>query len=292
MKKMSRVDNKCTAAVTEPETLQMSGSQPSPDNEDAFVLFPKLAFEVRRMIWSFALPTRRIIELRHRELVPQALEPITLMSVCAESRQIAEEAHSLFDLRPSIRAAPFYFSDENTICLLRDEKPQEHWNLWLWPPVENEKSHPWNAFREKVTILALDPLLCYGPLNMRNDVLDINVALCAYVQAAKLASAIATFPNLTQVIVFGRKEHENRVHHVLKALEYCMNDGSDGCHPVVVSSAYGKIPPVHLLDYQYRDGEDAWVAMRKTLMEYTEKALKPTEEWIDWGRESTPDEDV
>ena len=86
MKKMSRVDDKCTTAVTRPETLQMSGSQPSPDNEEAFVLFPKLAFELRRMIWSFVLPTRRIIEIRHRELVPHALEPMTLVSVCAESR--------------------------------------------------------------------------------------------------------------------------------------------------------------------------------------------------------------
>ena len=127
---------------------------------------------------------------------------------------------------------------------------------------------------------------------MRSEVLNREVLFCSYIQADKLASAIATFPNLKQVIVFRRKKHGNLVHRVLKALNYCMDDGSDGCHPVILSSAYGKIPPVHLLEYEYRDGEDAWVAMRKTLMGYNEKALKPAEELIDCERETTPSEDV
>jgi hypothetical protein len=49
-KKMSKVDNEYTAAAIGPEALQMSGSQPSPNNAESFVLFPKLPFELRRMI--------------------------------------------------------------------------------------------------------------------------------------------------------------------------------------------------------------------------------------------------
>jgi hypothetical protein len=213
---------------------------------------------------------------------------MTLMSVCAESRQIAVEAHSLVDLRPSIRAAPFYFSAENTICVLRDEKPDDISNFRLWPLVENDESHPWNVFRNKVKTVALDPLLCYRPLETRKDVLSLEEVDVAVFQAGKLAAAIATFPNLKQVIVLRRKKHENSVQLMLQNLEFCMNWGSDGYHPVILSSAYGKIPPVRLLDYKYRNREDALVAMRKVLMGYTEKALIPAEEWIDWGRENVP----
>lgn len=211
------------------------------------------------------------------------------MSVCAESRKIAVEAHSLFDLRPSIRVDPFYFSGENTICLLRDEKPFDLENFRLWPPIENGDSHPWNVFRNKVTTVAIEPLLYNGQLKMRED--PMEEAIFASIQADKLAAAIATFPNLKQVIVLRRKKHEKRVHLILKGLDYCMSLGSDGYHPVILSSAYGMIPPVRLLDYKYRNGEDALVAMRKVLMGYAEKALKPAEEWINRGREILPYED-
>lgn len=172
---------------------------------------------------------------------------MTLMSVCAESRQIAVEAHSLFDLRPSIRADPFYFSSKNTICLLRDENPVDPERYWLWPPVENDDSHPWNVFRNKVTIVAFDPLLYNGPLKIRRTDVTEEI-MFAYIQAGSLAAAIATFSNLKQVIVLRRKKHEKRVRLMLERLDYCMNLGSDGYHPMILSSAYGKIPPVRLLD--------------------------------------------
>ncbi len=73
------------------------------------------------------------------------------MSVCAESRQIPIEAHSPFDLRPSIRAAPFYFSSENMTCLLRDEEQFDLENFRRRLPVEYDDFHPWNVFRNKVT---------------------------------------------------------------------------------------------------------------------------------------------
>jgi hypothetical protein len=250
-------DNSTTPSAATQETSKMILSQPGRETEASFILFPKLAPELRNMIWSSALSMPLVIELCGSQMIPRAVKPIVLMAVCQESRQIALEFYDLVKLEPSVVIAPFYFSGENGICLLRDHR---QWNLALQAPRFDDKSHPWNGFRFRVTTLAIDPLLfdihqeTYWP-----DLLDGW-------QARKLACAIAVHPSAKEVIVLRRVNFEGRVAKMVGYLKEVAEAGRELPCPGMSSWS---LPHLTYLDYDYNEGEDAWLAMRKAILAHT-----------------------
>ncbi|PMD54021.1 uncharacterized protein K444DRAFT_133948 [Hyaloscypha bicolor E] len=106
-------DNSTTPSAATQETSKMILSQPGRETEASFTLFPKLAPELRNMIWSSALSMPLVIELCGSQMIPRAVKPIVLMAVCQESRQMALGFYDLVKLEHSVVIAPFYFSSEN-----------------------------------------------------------------------------------------------------------------------------------------------------------------------------------
>ena len=188
---------------------------------------------------------------------PRAVEPIALMAVCQESRQMALEFYDLVKLDPSFATAPFYFSGENGLCLLRDDRP---WNSAPPPPSFGDKSHPWNGFREQVTTLAADPIFFRAHLEKQlSDLLDMR-------QARKLACAIVVFPSVKEVILMRRVNFEERVAKMVGYLEGAVGAGREFSCPGMSSWS---LPHITYLDYDYNKGENAWLAMRKAILAHT-----------------------
>lgn len=75
------------------------------------------------MIWSLALTQPRLIEIYY----PPAYEtnfkpgrPVTLLSVCKESRDVALEAYHLVQFN-WMQETPFYFSPDHDVLFVNDE---------------------------------------------------------------------------------------------------------------------------------------------------------------------------
>ncbi|KAE9370865.1 hypothetical protein N431DRAFT_546593 [Stipitochalara longipes BDJ] len=242
-----------------PEDQQTMSIKLNTADETSFTLFPKLAPELRRMIWSYALSGLQIIELRSHTMNPRVREPIVVMAVCHEAREVALESYNLVKLGPTISTPPFYFSSGNSICLLKDEASM----ILLRPLAFEDKSHPWNTFREQVTTLAVDPLLCYVP---RAGHSEFNI-LASAGRAIKLAIAVATLPGLKEVIILRRMNFEQDVAQMAAKLPTAVDFGKSEIQSKVPYSVDSwRIPPITYLDYEYNDGEDAWEAMRKALL--------------------------
>jgi hypothetical protein len=96
--KTSESDDTSKVANNDPDISQTSLSQSRPHNEMTFTLFPKLPLELRRMVWSCALPRLHVVELRSRQVIPREVESILLMAVCQESRRIALESYKAHQL--------------------------------------------------------------------------------------------------------------------------------------------------------------------------------------------------
>ncbi|KAH8780774.1 hypothetical protein BGZ57DRAFT_304299 [Hyaloscypha finlandica] len=244
-----------TAAAGQ-ETSKMILSQPGRETEASFTLFPKLVPELRNMIWASALFMPFIIELRASRMIPRAVEPIVLMAVCQESREMALKFYDLVKLGPSFPTAPFYFSGENGICLLRDD---DLWNSAPPPSSFGDKSHPWNCFREQVTTLAADPTYPAHMEKQLSDMLDTR-------QARKLARAIAVFPSVKEVIIMRRVNFEGRVAKMVGYLKEAVEAGRESYYFGV---SLWSLPHITYVDYNYNEGEDPWFAMRKALLPHS-----------------------
>jgi hypothetical protein len=250
----SEGDYNTTPTAVAQETSKMILSQPGRETEASFTLFPKLVPELRNMIWSSALSIPFVIELWVSQMFPRAVEPIALMAVCQESRQMALEFYDLVKLEPSIAMAPFYFSGENGICLLRDHLPL---NLTLQTPRFGDKSHPWNGFRWRVTTLAVDPLF----FETHQEKHRSNFPRMS--QARKLANDIAMFPNVKEVIILSRVNFERRVAKMVGDIKGAVDACPEFRRP---GTSSWTLPYITYLDYDYNEGEDAWLAMRKALL--------------------------
>lgn len=170
---------------------------------------------------------------------------------------MALEFYDLVKLDPSFATAPFYFSGENGLCLLRDDRP---WNSAPPPPSFGDKSHPWNGFREQVTTLAADPIFFRAHLEKQlSDLLDMR-------QARKLACAIVVFPSVKEVILMRRVNFEERVAKMVGYLEGAVGAGREFSCPGMSSWS---LPHITYLDYDYNKGENAWLAMRKAILAHT-----------------------
>jgi len=91
--------------------------QTSPELATAFTIFPKLPVELRLKIWKFALPGRRIVDIRcDKQSVLfekyRSSTPIpSILHVCSESRTLASKVYELaFRTTPSSRSIYFNFS--------------------------------------------------------------------------------------------------------------------------------------------------------------------------------------
>jgi hypothetical protein len=248
--KASEGVNNTTPAAAAQETSKMILSQPGRETEASFTLFPKLAPELRNMIWSSALSTPFVIEFSVYFEELRAVEPVVLMAVCQESRQMALKFYDLVKLDPSIATAPFYFSGENGICLLRDVYPMRS-DL---DPKDGDKS--WNSFREQVTTLAVDP---YKSEKAWSD-------FWGRLQAQGLAYDISEFPSVKEVILLRRVNFEGQVAKMVGYMKGAIDVGPE-FHRNGKSS--WSLPHITYLDYDYNKGDDPWLAMRKALLAHT-----------------------
>jgi len=251
-------------SISVPEHSQTIDVNSSTAHERTFTLFPRLPPEVRRIIWSCTLSHTHIIELQTDDMIPRVTETVTIMAVCHEAREIALKLYHLVTLGPTIKASPFYFSSQASICLLRDENSP--W-LIVSPHFSDHKPHSWNTFRSQVTVLAVDPLLYYSP--------DPNLGSAtgwravARGPAFKITTAISVLPGLKKVIVLRRagfKKHS--IEMVSRLREWIEDDyklGRDEPWPYPASSSW-KAPAIEYLDYKYKNGEDPWKATRQALL--------------------------
>jgi len=230
----------------------------------SFTLFPKLPFELREMIWSSALSTRRIIELaHHQDSRPRKVaQSITLMSVCQESRMLALELYHVAAL-PSPDSSTFYFSAKNDICLL-DELPTLGpwgWHIKVWNAIPNtipdEQHNRWDEFRSSVMVLALDPLLPYPFVDFSDPIYGWKADIIGRVES--LAYELSKFWGLRELIFFKREGVEEHIEDMwLYLMELLMT-------PAEMLPTFPKI--THL-SYECGEGESAFSAMKRSLSVY------------------------
>ncbi|PMD46695.1 hypothetical protein L207DRAFT_629204 [Hyaloscypha variabilis F] len=243
------------------EVVQVSTSVPDHQqtigtaSEMSFTLFPKFPLELRRMVWSCAISSPRVIELQSVKLTPRVTKSIALMAVCREAREVALAFYHLIRLGPTISTPPFYFSAENSICLLNDSSS----TMMLLPPAIRDTSHPWNTFRKQVTTLAVDPLLYYGQANSPDHPIVVAAG-----QGLKIGTATAIFAGLKELIILRRAGFQEYSRATVAFLTTYGNSG--GYRRMLPSSVDWRVPHITYLDYGYNDGENPWEAVRKALL--------------------------
>jgi len=78
----------------------------------------------------------------------------------------------------------------------------------------------------------------------------------------KIVFAITNFPSVKEVMILRQVNFEERV----AEMAGCLKSALEGPCPGMSSRT---LPHIKYLDYEYRDGEDAYLAMRKALLAHT-----------------------
>jgi hypothetical protein len=221
----------------------------------SFTLFSKLPPKLRRMVWSFALASPRIIDVNPC-WSPHLRKPansVTLMSVCQESRLISMECYDPVTL-PSPQSVthrfhPFYFSAANDICFLKCVTSLKGWRSMT--------DQTCIAFRDSIRTLAIDPLFSSAlwiwqqfPWLFRKE-------------AQGIVRGLAKFPSLQQLILLKGPDSEEPLAEMMRHLRLEALNPSLGLDriPLVLED----ITRVTCLPYECSNRNDALLGMKRAL---------------------------
>jgi hypothetical protein len=249
-------DNGPASAVATATLVPIQTSLPQPSSLlTSFILFRKLPFELRRMIWSDAVSSPRVITIEIDAVFtkPKPADSIGLMSACQESRLMCMEHYKLLQLPPALYQPqisrpliPFYFSATSDICLL---------SILVAHHLAETADPTQQAFRDSIRVVALNSLeLALFPISQRS----------MRTRAKYIVSSIAKYSNLQRLVLLRGAGYENEMATLMRELT------SDGAHqgldriPLVLEDP----ARITVLPYEYDNPDEARSARKKAILAY------------------------